>query len=162
MCIASSYRQWCNVDTESALNVRKYVRKVRIDSEREQSEPRLTVSLSSSLTIGEMRSIARFACLLACLLACSLHPLARLLACILACWLTSTCGYPDASGRAGRTRRYCNTETTRGYAVASHRRAARCVKNQINRHSGTMSHVSAINLKRTDTTLDLSQKAEKR
>ena len=155
MCIASSYRQWCNVDTESALNVRKYVRKVRINSEREQSEPRLTVSFSSSLTIGKMRSLA-------CLLACSLHPLARLLACILARWFTSTCGYPDASGRAGRTRRYCNTETTRGYAVASHRRAARCVKNQINRHSGTMSHVSAINLKRTDTTLDLSQKAEKR
>ena len=77
MFIASSYREWCNVDTESALNVRKYVRKVRINSEREQSEPRLTVSFSSSLTIGKMRSLA-------CLLPRSILSLVCLLAYLLA------------------------------------------------------------------------------
>ena len=71
--------------------------------------------------------------------------------------------YSDASEcGAGRSRRYCNTETTRGDGVASHGHVADRCKNQVNTQRGSMILDSGIKLNRTDTTLDLSQKAEKR
>ena len=71
--------------------------------------------------------------------------------------------YSDASEcGAGRSRRYCNTETTRGDGVASHVLVAERCKNQVNTQRGSMILDSGIKLNRTDTTLDLSQKAEKR
>ena len=58
--------------------------------------------------------------------------------------------FSDSSACVRRSRKYCNTETTRGDDVTSHVLVAERRKNQIYTQRGSMILVSGINRKRTE------------